>query len=151
MPTERRAPPIRCTSGFRGSWVGLEQRFEWHASDAVRLTVGGEGQLHFQSEQQAADNSGTFLDESRPYEIGAAYALFDGRLNPALRLSAGARLDVYSTFGESINTRVARSSTRSSVCPATALERLPAVRFPIFATLRVCTTPRCGGESCKAS
>jgi outer membrane receptor for ferrienterochelin and colicin len=92
---------------FRGSWVGLEQRFDWSVSDAFRFTVGGEGQVHFQVEQQASDNAGVFLDESRPFEIGAAYALIDGRVNPALRLSAGARLDVYSTFGSSINPRAA--------------------------------------------
>jgi len=92
---------------FRGSWVGLEQRFEWTASEAFRLTVGGEGQLHFQSEQQASDDAGPFLDDSRPFEIGAAYALVDGRISPWLRLSAGARLDVYSTFGESVNPRAA--------------------------------------------
>ncbi len=92
---------------FRGSWAGLEQRLEWRASDAFRLTVGGEGQLHFQVEQQASDNAGFFLDESRPFEIGAAYALVDGQVSPALRLSAGARLDVYSTFGSSVNPRAA--------------------------------------------
>jgi outer membrane receptor for ferrienterochelin and colicin len=92
---------------YKGSWVGLEQRLEWRASEALRLTVGGEGQLHFQSEQLARDDSGIFLDESRPYEIGAAYALIDGSVTDDLRLSAGARLDVYSTFGESVNPRAA--------------------------------------------
>jgi outer membrane receptor protein involved in Fe transport len=47
------------------------------------------------------------LNESRPFEIGAAYALVDAQFSPWLRLSAGARLDVYSTFGESVNPRVA--------------------------------------------
>ncbi len=92
---------------YRGSWAGLEQRIEWSASDAFRLTVGGEGQLHFQAEQRAMDDTGFFLDEDDSYEVGAAYLLVDGRPSSAVRISAGARLDVYSTFGESVNPRAA--------------------------------------------
>ncbi len=92
---------------YRGSWAGLEQRIEWTASDAFRLTVGGEGQLHFQAEQRAMDDFGFFLDEDRQYQVGAANLLVDGRPAEALRVSAGARLDVYSTFGQSVNPRAA--------------------------------------------
>ncbi len=92
---------------FQGSWAGAEQRFEWKASQAFSLTAGAEGQIHFEVDQEASDEDGTFLDEERPYELGAAYALADVRPRPGLRFSAGARLDTYSTFGESLNPRAA--------------------------------------------
>jgi outer membrane receptor protein involved in Fe transport len=92
---------------FRGSWVGLEQRVELQASEAFRLTLGGEGQLHFQVEQSAADESGSFLDDARPYQVGAAYALADVLAGERVHLSGGVRLDAYSTSGRSLNPRLA--------------------------------------------
>jgi outer membrane receptor protein involved in Fe transport len=96
---------------FRGSWVGFEQRVVLEASEGLRLTLGGEGQLHFQVDQSARDDDGVFLDETgdqgRPFEVGAAYANVDARVSERLALSAGARLDSYSTFGSSLNPRAA--------------------------------------------
>lgn len=91
---------------FRGSWLGLEQRLELQASRDVRLTLGGEGQLHLQVEQRARDDSGEFLNGSHAYQVGAAYALADVWLGRALHLSGGARLDAHSTSGRSLNPRV---------------------------------------------
>ena len=75
----------------------------------LRLTFGGEGQLHYQVEQHGVDNSGVFLDDTgshgRPFQVGALYALADADLTERARLSLGARLDAYSTFGSSLNPR----------------------------------------------
>jgi outer membrane receptor for ferrienterochelin and colicin len=96
---------------FQGSWVGLEQRVVLSPVRALSFTVGGEGQLHYQVDQTAADESGTFLDESgsdgRPYQVFAGYASADADIGPAVHANAGARLDAYSTFGSSLNPRVA--------------------------------------------
>jgi len=92
---------------FRGSWIGAEQRVELQPSPAFKLTVGGEGQLHLEVRERARDESGSFLDDKRPYQVGAAYALLDVKPNERLHISAGARLDAYSTFGRSLNPRVA--------------------------------------------
>jgi len=92
---------------FRGSWLGAEQRVELRPSPAFKLTFGAEGQLHVQVEQQARDEDGSNLDDRRPYQVGAAYALLDVKPNERLHLSAGARLDAYSTFGRSLNPRAA--------------------------------------------
>jgi outer membrane receptor for ferrienterochelin and colicin len=92
---------------FAGSWAGLEQRVVLTPIERLRLTVGGEGQLHFQVEQQAADEDGVFLDDSRPFEVGAAYLLADGVISPRISASGGVRLDAYSTFGRSLNPRAA--------------------------------------------
>lgn len=92
---------------FRGSWAGLEQRFVYDASDRVQVTVGGEGQAHFQVNQTARDEVDVFLDEpDRRLRVGAAYGMVDYRLE-RLRLSGGARFDAYSTFGSSLNPRLA--------------------------------------------
>jgi outer membrane receptor protein involved in Fe transport len=92
---------------YRGSWAGLEQRFVYDASERVRVTLGGEGQLHFQVNQSARDEVDVFLDEpDRRLRVGAGYGMVDYRLE-RLRLSGGARLDAYSTFGSSVNPRLA--------------------------------------------
>jgi outer membrane receptor protein involved in Fe transport len=96
---------------YRGSWLGLEQRVVFEPSPALRFTVGGEGQLHFQVDQRAEDDAGPFLAEEgadgRPFQVGALYALTDLEPDPAVKVSAGARLDAYSTFGSSVNPRLA--------------------------------------------
>lgn len=92
---------------FRGSWVGLEQRFVYDASENVQVTFGGEGQHHFQVEQFARDERAILLDEpDRTLRVGAAYGMIDLRRD-RFRVSGGARLDAYSTFGSSLNPRVA--------------------------------------------
>jgi len=96
---------------YRGSWLGLEQRVEFNPLTRLRLTLGGEGQLHYQVEQQGKDDDGTFLDDTgsrgRPFQVGALYALADATLSSRAQLSLGARLDAYSTFGSSLNPRAA--------------------------------------------
>jgi outer membrane receptor protein involved in Fe transport len=92
---------------FNGSWVGIEQRVVLAPVSILRLTLGGELQDHFLVHQTVDDNTGSSLDDKRPFQIGAAYGLADVALSKAARLSAGARLDHYSTFGSSINPRVA--------------------------------------------
>ncbi len=94
---------------FQGSWAGLEQRFVFSPSDWVDMTLGAEGQLHFQAEQRASDADGVFLEPDEPKDdvrVGAAYAMVDAR-SQRLHVSAGARLDAYSTFGTSLNPRLA--------------------------------------------
>jgi outer membrane receptor protein involved in Fe transport len=92
---------------YRGSWVGAEQRVELRPTRTVKFTVGAEGQLHVQVKESARDESGSFLDDEHPYQVGAAYALLDVNPNERLHVSLGARLDAYSTFGRSLNPRAA--------------------------------------------
>ena len=84
---------------------------EFNPLTALRVTLGGEGQLHYQVEQHGSDDSGTFLDDTgskgRPFQVGALYALADATLSSRAQLSVGARLDAYSTFGSSLNPRAA--------------------------------------------
>lgn len=95
------------TDTFRGTWLGLEQRIELEPSSAFKLTIGAEGQLHVDVREKARDESGTYLDDKRPFQVGAAYALVDVKPSDRFHVSAGARLDAYSTFGRSVNPRLA--------------------------------------------
>lgn len=92
---------------YRGQWVGLEQRLIATPFPELRLTVGADGQLHYQVEQYAEDGSGPFLNDSHPYQVGAVYALADADLTKRLRISAGTRYDAYTNFGRSLNPRAA--------------------------------------------
>lgn len=96
---------------FRGSWLGVEQRFDWEPLPHLRLTLGGEAQIHYEVEQRAWDETEVLLDDTgageRPFQVGAAYGSLDAPLTDGLLLSAGVRLDAYSTFGSSLNPRVA--------------------------------------------
>jgi outer membrane receptor for ferrienterochelin and colicin len=96
---------------FDGAWVGAEQRVVLTPVDRLRFTLGAEGQYHYRVETTARDDSGYFLDDGkggeRTYRVGALYALADAEPTERVRLSAGARLDAYSTFGSSVNPRAA--------------------------------------------
>lgn len=91
---------------YSGSWVGLEQRFVYAPTETISVTLGGEGQYHFLMDQRAGDSDGLFLDERHELLVGAGYGMVDLFL-PQVRISAGARFDAYSTFGSSLNPRLA--------------------------------------------
>lgn len=95
---------------FDGSWTGIEQRFVYAPIELLSITLGGEGQVHFLMDQQAGDDEGLFLDDQRDLLVGAGYGMVDLFFD-RVRVSAGARFDAYSTFGSSVNPRVAVVAT----------------------------------------
>ncbi len=94
---------------YGGTWFGAEARILIFAFPGNRITIGGEGQYHPQADIwgccQSDPNSGDalfgrrYINEHRPYAFGAGYAILDQRVTNWFRISAGARVDVYSTFG----------------------------------------------------
>lgn len=84
-----------------GTWFGGEARIVYNPLPWLRLTAGGEGQYHPDARMtgRTEGDAEPYLDERRPYEFGAGYALIDGSPARWFRFSAGARVDVYSTFG----------------------------------------------------
>jgi outer membrane receptor protein involved in Fe transport len=92
---------------FDGTWFGLEQRVVITPSPRLRLTLGGEAQFHTQVHETAEQAGANYLDADPKYQIQAAYLLADIPIGNAVRLSAGSRLDHYSTFGSSNNPRIA--------------------------------------------
>jgi len=92
---------------YTGHWAGLEQRAIWTPSDRVRITAGGEIQRHFKTRQIGVTETDVVIDRDDPFTTGAGYLTGDVTPVPWLKASAGARLDWYSTFGTSINPRLA--------------------------------------------
>lgn len=95
------------TDTYQSGWAGAEQRFLWEPWSALTLSVGGEGQLHPHAHQTArTELGGSLLDNSKAFSLGAAYGTLDIRPIDAIKISAGGRLDYYSTFGSSFNPRL---------------------------------------------
>lgn len=93
---------------FDGAWIGGEQRFVVRPMDTLRLTGGGEAQHHFLAHQRGRfETTGTYFDNSQSFSILAAYGMADVTPTERLKLSAGARFDSYTTFGSSLNPRLA--------------------------------------------
>ncbi|MDP3278036.1 MAG: TonB-dependent receptor [Deltaproteobacteria bacterium] len=97
---------------YNGTWYGVEARALFEPFRALRITVGGEFQHHPVVEligrrRITASTTETYLSERQALLIGAGYLLLEGDPAPWLRYSAGARIDVYNTFGVSINPRAA--------------------------------------------
>ena len=101
------SPDLPLREDYYGSWVGAEARAVFKPIPEIRITVGGEAQFHpaatLRGEEVGYDRQpvedGQYLDENQPFNFGAAYALFETTPVDWFKLSAGARVDVYSTFG----------------------------------------------------
>lgn len=97
----------RNVEDYAGTWLGAEARLVFTPLPELRLTAGGEAQLHPQATLEGRSDTATYLDEHDPYRFAAAYALADATPVRWLHLSGGARVDVYSTFGPIIVPRAA--------------------------------------------
>jgi outer membrane receptor protein involved in Fe transport len=93
---------------YDSAWLGAEQRFVITPLPQLSVSVGAEGQLHPRAKQQSAtDTFGVYFEDERDFGVAALYASVDARPHEWMKLSAGGRLDYYSTFGTSINPRLA--------------------------------------------
>ena len=97
---------------FAGTWFGGEARIIYTPGPRLRITGGGEGQIHPQATLLGvtfADAGATrsYLNEKAPYSFGAGYVIIEASPVPWLRVSGGARVDVYSTFGPIVVPRAA--------------------------------------------
>jgi outer membrane cobalamin receptor len=91
---------------YRGTWLGGEVRVVWTPWPSWRLTAGGELQLHPPVTLEGGADV-PYVNVHEPYSAGAGYGVAEGLLLPWLRLSAGALLDINTTFGPIGTTRVA--------------------------------------------
>jgi outer membrane receptor for ferrienterochelin and colicin len=95
---------------YRGDWYGAEARLVGELLPRLRLTAGGELQISVRASlygSTTADGvSRVPLDADQPYQIYAGYLLGDIKLMRELTLSAGARVDAWSTFGATVNPRL---------------------------------------------
>jgi hypothetical protein len=90
---------------YRGRWGGFEQRFVYSPSSVIRATIGGEVIRHFQTLQRGDGENGPYLFDDRgnpgrndPFTVAAGYLLGDVTAHPRFKISAGARLDYYSSL-----------------------------------------------------
>ncbi len=96
---------------FFGDWAGGEARISLHPSPLFRVMAGGEGQWHFHVSQNGVSGVDqgtpqTYLNSQNNFDTYAAYLVADFKPTERIHLSAGARLDTYSTFGSSVNPRL---------------------------------------------
>lgn len=88
---------------YEGIWYGAEARLAWTPRPGLRLTAGGEGQVHpvvvMHGQTLYTDTAGSYLDQHAPYHFSAGYLIVDATLTPWIKFSGGARVDNYSTFG----------------------------------------------------
>ncbi|MGK4006256.1 TonB-dependent receptor [Sorangium sp. So ce1036] len=82
-----------------GTWLGGELRVAWTPLPWLRVTGGGEAQAHPEARLRTEFAGGGTRATSKPFRFGAGYLILDGSPAPWVRLSAGARLDFYSTLG----------------------------------------------------
>jgi outer membrane receptor for ferrienterochelin and colicins len=94
-----------------GTWFGGEARVVFTPFPWLRISAGGEGQYHPEADMtgrvKTSDKTTEYMNEERPYQFGAGYALIEGSPTPWFRFSGGARVDVYSTFGPIVVPRAA--------------------------------------------
>ncbi|MFO0762272.1 MAG: TonB-dependent receptor [Byssovorax sp.] len=101
------APVEPIHEDYYGTWFGAEARLVYSPASWVRLTAGGEAQVHPQATMEGGFPGAVYLDSHTPYNFGAGYALAEATPVSWFRVSAGARVDVYSTFGPIFVPRVA--------------------------------------------
>jgi len=96
---------------YIGTWFGGEARVVYTPWEKLRLTLGGEAQYHPEAsllgESGPPGEETPYLEERHPYSSGAVYALAEGKPLSWLAFSAGARVDIYSTFGAVVVPRAA--------------------------------------------
>lgn len=83
------------TEAFRGRWVGLEQRVVYTPASVLRVTVGGEVQDHFETQQTGSSPQASYLNNDKPFWVGSGYLVGDVSPARAIKLSLGARVDYF--------------------------------------------------------
>jgi outer membrane receptor protein involved in Fe transport len=96
------------TTHFNGAWLGAEQRFLFAPSASFDASVGTEAQAFpLAHVRESSELGGEYLDDRRQLLVAAVYTNVDVRPVRQVKLSAGARLDYYSSAGASLNPRLA--------------------------------------------
>jgi len=93
----------------RADWWGAELQVSKKLFDRHKVILGTEYRDNFRLEQRNFDVTPmtSFLDDKRNSQFYALYAQDEFTILKNLRLNAGVRYDHYSTFGGSLNPRVA--------------------------------------------
>lgn len=98
---------------FEGDWGGLDARVVWQPFTGLRVTGGGESELHFINVGRGIDKPGdkAYYDEQHPYATASVYSDVDWAVASWLRFAVGARFDAWwitnletadATFGDGV-------------------------------------------------
>jgi outer membrane receptor protein involved in Fe transport len=88
------------TENYTGTWMGGEARLVLTPMKQLRITAGGEGQAAPRADMKGSlPDQAPYVDTHNPYAFGAGYVVAEGSPTSWLRLSGGARVDYYTTFG----------------------------------------------------
>ena len=104
----------------RGRWVEVEVQVNKTIADKHTITFGADTRRNLQQSQKNFDTSPRFVyqdDDETSYNYGI-FAQGDVRLHEKLRLNVGARIDHYSTFGNTTNPRfglIYQPSSKSTI------------------------------------
>jgi outer membrane receptor for ferrienterochelin and colicins len=93
----------------RADWWGTEVQVSKTLFDRHKVILGNEYRDYFRLDQRNYDENpkATYLDDQRESRVWAFYAQDEFTILSNLRLNAGLRYDHYSTFGGSLNPRLA--------------------------------------------
>ena len=103
-------PPVTLYRDFaRGEWWGGELKLTKQVFEKHKLAVGGEYHFNSRQDQNNFDETPYFLylDDHRTSDFWAAYLQGEFSIFKNFILNAGVRHDHYSTFGGTINPRIA--------------------------------------------
>jgi outer membrane receptor protein involved in Fe transport len=92
-------PDPNPNDNFYGTWIGGEARLIWTPlRGALRFTAGGEVQGHVDVRLRGSVADQPYVDVNRPYNVISPYLVGEWGAASWLRLSAGARLNLYTGF-----------------------------------------------------
>lgn len=100
-------PEAKNIDRTRASWWSAEGEFTWLALPRQRLTAGLELRAETRLDQENATGTDVFLDDHRDGRVFGLFVQDVVTLGSTLTLSAGLRLDDYTTFGTTLNPRLA--------------------------------------------
>ncbi len=96
---------------YQGHWFGGEARLMMDVVDGLQLSVGAESSASVRARLRGNSRedgvTSPYLAEDAPYRLHAGYALLNWRTSPWLTVSLGGRVDSWSTFGATLNPRLA--------------------------------------------
>lgn len=92
---------------WSGLWGGVEPRVTWAALPWLSLTAGAEARTQLRSRLTSTFDGGTMPTLSPGVTALSLYAGADAKPGRWLAISAGARLDSFTTFGAAVSPRAA--------------------------------------------
>lgn len=102
-------------------WLGADVQFRWDISPEHKIVAGTEWKRNFQANLSVTHTVGKGFEVDLPYTVSSGYVQGESWIFPEVLVTAGARFDHYSYYGDAVTPRVAIVYSPSS---ATSLKLL---------------------------